>query len=869
VFLGSALVLTGAPASAAPTIVSRGAATEVAYDSEATRSIDLNVPSGAQAGDVLVAAIGIGRSGASQQATLTAPPGWTLANRTNQGTSEALAVYWHVHASGESRHTWTTNVSVGGTAFLAAFGGVDRTNPVNAVAGRSQTTASPSVATPSITTTVADTVLVAAFYGYDSGGPGSSWSTPSGMAELGDVNNGGSRSGALDSQAQAAATATGGRTATTTRYQDIAVATLLALSPASGGSQAPPPPPPPSGTITSRGAASKVSFGSESTKTLAIDVPGNAQAGDVLIAAIAFGRSGASQQPTLTAPPGWALVNRTNQGSVGALALYWHVHAAGETRHTWTTNVNVGGTAFIAAFGGVDRTNPVNAVAGRVQTKHSKQVSTASVTTTVANTVLVAAYYGYDGGGRGSTWAPPSGMTELGDGHNASSRSGTVDQQSRAATGATGARTASASTTQDAAVATLLALRPGTTDTPPPADTQPPTISGIGSGTPGTTSATITWSTSEAADSQVEYGYTTGYGGLSTLDARLTSAHVVPLANLVADKTYHFRVRSRDAAGNLAISADSTFRTAVADGGGGAIPLIVDTDIFSDADDVGALATAFGLQLRGEARVIAIGVNTRTSRPSVATNSWRCAAAVAQFYGSGSVPIGTHKPDNGTETNTDEFIGPCSTRAAANTPTPDTAVRVFRRALAGQPDGSVAMVEAGYDGNLSDLLDSPADAISPLTGRQLIAQKVNVLVVMGGGYPSRNGENNLQGDIAAAQNVADNWPSRIVWSGYEVGDLIHTGSTISSRHPSTSPVRISYEAFVGPNKWIYSYDLTAVYHAIRPNDPSMSLVGPGRNTVTSTGGNRFTTGSGNQWYLRLNNATNLSNSIDALLVTLP
>ena len=35
------------------------------------------------------------------------------------------------------------------------------------------------------------------------------------------------------------------------------------------------------------------------------------------------------------------------------------------------------------------------------------------------------------------------------------------------------------------------------------------------------------------------------------------------------------------------------------------VPVIVDTDIFSDADDVGALATAFALQLKGEANVIA------------------------------------------------------------------------------------------------------------------------------------------------------------------------------------------------------------------------------------------------------------------------
>jgi hypothetical protein len=301
----------------------------------------------------------------------------------------------------------------------------------------------------------------------------------------------------------------------------------------------------------------------------------------------------------------------------------------------------------------------------------------------------------------------------------------------------------------------------------------------------------------------------------------------------------------------------------------GPVPVIVDTDIFSDADDVGALATAFGLQVRGEANVIAIGVNTRLDRPAVATNSWKCAAAVARFYNSGSVPIGTDMPNNGTETNTADFVGPCSTLASPSTPTPDTAVNVFRRALAGQADGSVVMVGTGYSENLAALLNSPPDSISPLNGRDLVAQKVETLVLMAGGYPSRNGENNLIGNPGAAQYVSANWPTKIVWSGYEVGDAIHTGNTISSVHPTSSPVRVSYEAFVGRNNWIYSYDLTAVYHAIRPADSLLTEVGPGTNSISSTGANTFTMGSGNQYYLSLTNATSLDAAIEALLDTLP
>jgi inosine-uridine nucleoside N-ribohydrolase len=301
----------------------------------------------------------------------------------------------------------------------------------------------------------------------------------------------------------------------------------------------------------------------------------------------------------------------------------------------------------------------------------------------------------------------------------------------------------------------------------------------------------------------------------------------------------------------------------------GPVPLIVDTDIFSNADDVGALASAFTLQLRGEAWVIAVAVNTRTSRPAVATNSWKCVAAIDNFYGFPHIPLGTHMPNNGTSLNTPDFVGPCAQLAPASTPAPDTAVNVYRRALASQRDGSVVVASTGYLGNLADLLSSPPDAISPLSGRDLVAQKVRTLVKMGGGYPSRALESNLAGDPAAAQIVSANWPTRIVWSGEEVGDAVHTGNTISSTHPANSPVRVAYETFVGPNKWIYSYDLTTVYHAVRPTDPVLSEVGPGTNAIDSSGANAFAMGSGNQYYLTLSDPTLLDGSIEALLDTLP
>ena len=41
--------------------------------------------------------------------------------------------------------------------------------------------------------------------------------------------------------------------------------------------------------------------------------------------------------------------------------------------------------------------------------------------------------------------------------------------------------------------------------------------------------ATVTWSTNEAADSQVEYGTSTAYGAASALDPALVTNHTVTL----------------------------------------------------------------------------------------------------------------------------------------------------------------------------------------------------------------------------------------------------------------------------------------------------------------------------------------------------
>src|SRR5207247_2267053 len=92
-------------------------------------------------------------------------------------------------------------------------------------------------------------------------------------------------------------------------------------------------------------------------------------------------------------------------------------------------------------------------------------------------------------------------------------------------------------------------------------DNAVPIISSVSSSSIGSSSATISWTTNEASDSQVEYGTNTAYGSLTTLDSSMVTSHSQTLSGLVASTLYHYRVKSKDAAGNLAVSADFTFTT--------------------------------------------------------------------------------------------------------------------------------------------------------------------------------------------------------------------------------------------------------------------------------------------------------------------
>ena len=95
-------------------------------------------------------------------------------------------------------------------------------------------------------------------------------------------------------------------------------------------------------------------------------------------------------------------------------------------------------------------------------------------------------------------------------------------------------------------------------------DRTPPRISRIHVTNVTSTTATVTWVTNERADSSVEYGLSRYYRNQTVTDPALVTVHSQVMRGLSARTTYYYRVRSRDAAGNLRVSSGYSFKTLAA-----------------------------------------------------------------------------------------------------------------------------------------------------------------------------------------------------------------------------------------------------------------------------------------------------------------
>lgn len=265
--------------------------------------------------------------------------------------------------------------------------------------------------------------------------------------------------------------------------------------------------------------------------------------------------------------------------------------------------------------------------------------------------------------------------------------------------------------------------------------------------------------------------------------------------------------------------------------------IIFDTDMDTDCDDAGALAMLHAMADQDEVEILATMVSSRYrySAPTV--------DAINTYYGRPDLPIGVPKDSGATLDRTFRYPKQIAENFPNDLPTNEAApdaVDLYREILARQPDTSVVLVTVGYLTNVRYLLESEPDDHSPLSGKELVRQKVKRWVVMGGRYPEGLDPGvygNLKPDPESAVVAARHWPRPVVFSG--VGGDIMTGSSLAQTPPD-NPVRRAYEIYLGDlEKERPSWDQAALLYAVRGAEPFWEEIRQGYNRIFDNGTNQW------------------------------
>lgn len=273
------------------------------------------------------------------------------------------------------------------------------------------------------------------------------------------------------------------------------------------------------------------------------------------------------------------------------------------------------------------------------------------------------------------------------------------------------------------------------------------------------------------------------------------------------------------------------------------VRLILDTDMGPDYDDVGAMAVMYALADKGEVQVLATLSSNKDER------SVPCIEVLNTYFRHSEMPVGAPKSEGGVFMTTwhqkkwtDVLPERYPHQTARTSEAPD-AVQVYRKILSAQPDSSVVICTIGFFTNLKDLLLSKGDAYSPLSGKELVAKKVKRLVAMAGAFPQGR-EFNVYSDIISSRVLAENWPTEILFSGFEIGNKIFTGKRLVEQPIEGSPVKDAYALCLaeGDPNGRMSWDLTAVWVAIKGYAPYYEVERGTFRILNDKGENSWTPG---------------------------
>ncbi|WP_299535288.1 hypothetical protein [Ulvibacterium sp.] len=253
--------------------------------------------------------------------------------------------------------------------------------------------------------------------------------------------------------------------------------------------------------------------------------------------------------------------------------------------------------------------------------------------------------------------------------------------------------------------------------------------------------------------------------------------------------------------------------------------IVLDTDMGSDCDDVGALALLNEYANSGKAEILGVVYSSGAVPYGIGIID-----AINRYYGNDSIPIGasydTEFGDPVDKMQAEKLAQDTiafKNRVIYNTDVPEQTT-FLRKLLAQQEDNSVSYVTIGHTKALHDLLVSQPDTISHLSGMDLAKKKLSCWIALGAlkadnedGHYTKDWNFFFNGTAPYTHYLVENFPKPVFFiSG---GSDVMTGESLIHT-PNGNIVRTAYR------DWLWnveqkkladqrpSWDLLAVYFAV-------------------------------------------------------
>ena len=224
--------------------------------------------------------------------------------------------------------------------------------------------------------------------------------------------------------------------------------------------------------------------------------------------------------------------------------------------------------------------------------------------------------------------------------------------------------------------------------------------------------------------------------------------------------------------------------------------IFIDTDMGSDCDDVAAVAIL--AHFHKLSKINLLGVSHTSANPRTV----EYLDMVCRFYGYKTENLAAASKEWGIgEFHEGFFDDVLDGFTYSKSSLGLNAVQLIRKQLSTVKDATILCI--GPLNNMSRFLDSSPDEISPLSGKEILAQNVKEVVVMGGIFDNKrydfygetfDVEYNIKLDVYASKNFIENCPAKITFVEFELGYNVKTfADTVASA--VETPIRRAYRLF--------------------------------------------------------------------------